>query len=44
MLTAATVLTKQAKHTKAATQARGNDRKTSGLAAIKLFFLFLSAQ
>jgi hypothetical protein len=44
MLTAATVLTKQAKHTTAATQARGNERKTPKTCCHKAVYYSFTAQ
>jgi hypothetical protein len=45
MLTAATVLTKQTKHTTAATQARGNKRQTPNTRCCKaVYYYFTAAQ
>jgi hypothetical protein len=44
MLTAATVLTKQTKHTTAATQARGNERQTPNTLCYKAVYYYFTAQ
>jgi len=44
MLTAATVLTKQTKHTTAATQARGNERQTPNTLCCKAVYYYFTTQ